>query len=188
MEIRYVTAADAERLAEIYAPYVRETAVCFEYDAPTVAEFRARIERTLEGYPYIAAVEDGVIVGYAYAAAFHGRPAYLHSVEVSIYVDRSYRGKGIGRALYTELENLLKRQNVYILHACVVSPDAPDQYLNHNSREFHLAMGYQIVGKHTHTGYKFGNWYNILWMDKQLCDLPADPPPFVRFGDVDNSL
>ena len=91
MNIRSASPDDAERLLEIYAPYVAETASSFEYDVPTVEEFRGRIENTLLKYPYLVADEDGRAVGYCYAGRFHSREAYLHSVEVSIYIDRNYR-------------------------------------------------------------------------------------------------
>jgi L-amino acid N-acyltransferase YncA len=74
--IRPVTEADAEKLLSIYAPYVTDTFVTYEYTVPTVEEFRERIRNTLQAYPYFAAVENGRIIGYAYASAFHPRRAY----------------------------------------------------------------------------------------------------------------
>ena len=86
ISLRIASPADAPALAEIYAPYVEQTAVSFEYDAPTPDEFARRIERTLEKYPYLVAERAGVPVGYAYAGAFHSRAAYGWAVETSIYV------------------------------------------------------------------------------------------------------
>ena len=81
--IRSAEPGDAGRLTEIYAYYVEETAVTFEYDVPTEEEFRGRIARTLERYPYLVLEEDGVIRGYAYAGVFKDRAAYARSCEVS---------------------------------------------------------------------------------------------------------
>ena len=82
---RYVVPEDAKRLLEIYAPYVENTAITFEYDVPTLEEFIERIRHTLEKYPYIVALNNGTIVGYAYAGMFHEREAYSRCVETSIY-------------------------------------------------------------------------------------------------------
>ncbi|MBQ3875542.1 MAG: GNAT family N-acetyltransferase, partial [Bacteroidaceae bacterium] len=104
MEIRKVTVDDAKELLDIYAPYVEQTAITFEYDVPSVGEFVERIKKISSKYPYIAAVEDGKIVGYAYASAFKERAAYQWSVETSIYVDMQKRQNGVGRLLYEALE------------------------------------------------------------------------------------
>lgn len=86
--IRNVTPDDADELLEIYAPYVAETAISFEIDIPTAEDFRSRIEHTLKNYPYIAAIKDGHIVGYAYASAFHPREAYNRCAELTVYIKR----------------------------------------------------------------------------------------------------
>ncbi len=182
MEIRTVSIKDAARLLEIYAPYVEKTAVSFEYDVPTEAEFESRISKTLAEYPYLAAEENGVILGYAYASAFHGRQAYKHCVETSIYVAQEARCRGIGRALYTALEEILFRQNVYTLYACVTKTDqADDAHLTDGSLRFHDKLGYKPVGEHRQCGYKFEKWYSVAWLEKQLGQKPEHPEPFVPF-------
>ena len=102
--IRNVTPDDAEELLEIYAPYVAETAISFEIDIPTAEDFRSRIEHTLKKYPYIAAIKDSHIVGYAYASAFHPREAYNRCAELTIYIKKDMRRSGCGKLLYTTLE------------------------------------------------------------------------------------
>lgn len=102
--IRLATPKDAEVLLAIYAPYVRDTAITFEYDVPELPEFRKRIESTLEKYPYLVAERNGIPTGYAYAGPFHPRAAYQHSAELSIYLSQDSRGQGIGKALYRHLE------------------------------------------------------------------------------------
>lgn len=185
MEIRLVTKDDAPALQRIYAPYVNETAVTFEYDAPDAAEFARRIENTLREYPYLAAVEDGRIVGYAYAGSFHSRAAYKHCAEVSVYVDREHRGKGIGSLLYSELERRLVRQNVYLLCACITSTERKDDaHLTDASIRFHHKKGYVLVGKHELCGYKFGKWYSVVWMEKLIALREASPEPFIPFSKI----
>lgn len=103
LTIRPASPGDAQALVRIYAPYVTDTAITFEYGVPSEKEFAARIAGTLERYPYLVAERDGAPVGYAYAGAFHSRPAYDWAVETSIYVDRTQRRGGVGRALYAAL-------------------------------------------------------------------------------------
>ncbi len=164
--IRSAEPGDAGRLTEIYAYYVEETAVTFEYDVPTEEEFRGRIARTLERYPYLVLEEDGVIRGYAYAGVFKDRAAYARSCEVSIYVDRARRGKGYGRMLYEALEEALKERGILNLYACVADPVTEDRYLTRDSERFHQHLGYCRAGVFHKCGYKFGRWYNMIWMEK----------------------
>ena len=91
---------------------------------PTVLEFKNRIASTLKRYPYLAAIRDGHILGYAYASAFKERAAYDWAVETSIYVSEGARRTGAGSLLYEALEDYLKRQNVINFNACIASPNA----------------------------------------------------------------
>lgn len=104
IEIRTATVADAEKILAIYSPYVENTAISFEYVPPSIEEFRERIRKTLEKFPYLVAVCNNEIVGYAYAGGFHPRAAFLHSAELSVYLRQDMRGKGIGRKLYNNIE------------------------------------------------------------------------------------
>ena len=117
--IRNATIEDAERLLEIYAYYVKDTAITFEYDVPSLEEFRNRIAGTLKKYPYLVLEDDGIIQGYAYAGAFVGRAAYDRSCEMTIYLDHSSKGRGYGRALYEALEQALKDMGILNLYACI---------------------------------------------------------------------
>lgn len=168
INIRSAQPADAECLLAIYAPYVLDTAITFEYDVPSVEEFRSRIENTLAKYPYLVAEKDGKILGYAYAGVFKGRAAYNHCVETSIYVDLSCQGKGIGKALYEALEEQLKQQGILNVNACISWIDTPNQYLTHQSPEFHAHLGYEKVAHFHLCGYKFNQWFDMIWMEKMI--------------------
>lgn len=85
MKVRSASLDDAEAVLKIYAPYVEQTAITFEYEVPTPEEFRKRMERVMERYPYLVAEEDGELLGYAYVSPFKERPAYDWAVETSIY-------------------------------------------------------------------------------------------------------
>ena len=166
MRIRSAVPEDAGRLLEIYGYYVLNTAISFEYDVPSPAEFRRRIGTTLEKYPYLVLEEDGTLLGYAYAGPFKARAAYDRSCEVTVYVDPGSKGRGFGRALYEALEAALKARGFLNLYACIGDPIEEDEYLTRDSEAFHRRLGYVKVGTFHRCGYKFGRWYNMIWMEK----------------------
>ena len=173
--IRSAAPEDAPRLLEIYTYYVVHTAVTYEYDVPSPEAFRGRMERTLEHYPYLVAVEDGVIRGYAYAGPFHSRAAYARCCELSIYLDQNERRRGFGRMLYEALEERLRAMGMLNLYACIGDPVEEDEYLTRASEKFHAAMGYVKIGTFHRCGWKFSRWYNMIWMEKLLEEQPALP-------------
>jgi len=176
MKIRFVRPEDAQELAEIYRYYVENTAVSFEYQAPTAGEFENRIRTYSEKYPYLVAEEDGKLLGYAYAAPFKSRAAYAWSVEATIYLDRNQKGRGIGKALYTELEKRLAAQHITNFCACITCPEKEDPYVTDASIRFHTAMGFRMVGRFEKCGRKFGRWYNMVWMEKIISPHREDQP------------
>jgi L-amino acid N-acyltransferase YncA len=164
--IRKATVSDAEQILDIYSYYIKETAITFEYDIPSIEEFRSRIENTLKKYPYLVEEEDGKILGYAYAGTFKDRAAYDWSVETSIYVDKDLKKKGVGRKLYEALEKALAEQEIINLYACIAYPIEEDEYLTKNSVDFHAHLGYELVGRFHKCAYKFDRWYDMVWMEK----------------------
>ena len=182
--IRTAAPGDAAALLEIYAWYVERTAVTFEYEVPTAAEFRARIEKTLEKYPYLVAERDGAVLGYAYAGPFHPRAAYGWCAEVSIYLRPDERRRGVGRALYTALETVLRDMGVVNLYACIADPIAEDETLTLDSERFHARMGFEKIGTFHSCGYKFGRWYNMVWMEKLIGPHRADQEAVQPFSGI----
>ena len=181
MTIRDVRLTDAGCLLEIYAWYVRHTAVSFEYDPPTPDEFRGRILSTTARYPWLVAEEDDQLLGYAYAGAFKGRTAYDWSCETTIYLERDVRGQGIGRALYTALEAALASMGMRNLYACIAYADPEDEYLTLDSPRFHASMGYTQAGRYHGCASKFGRWYDMVWMEKRIGGHEADPEAVRRY-------
>lgn len=179
--IRTATQADAERLLSIYAYYVENTAITFEYEVPSLEEFRYRIRETLKNYPYLVAVVDGEIAGYIYAGRFRTRAAYDWCAAASIYLDKQYQRKGIGKLLYAKLEELLAKQNIVSVYAAVAEPVKEDAYLTYNSKDFHEAIGYKTVARFQECGNKFGRWYNIIEMEKIIGVRSCPPKKFVPF-------
>ena len=103
--------------------------------------------------------------------------------EVSIYLDRDAHGRGLGRALYAALEAALKAMGICSLYALVALPDAPDEYLDGNSAGFHAHLGFREAGRLHHCGHKFGRWYNLLYMEKQIAPHAPDLPPILSYAD-----
>ena len=166
--IRSASVNDAEALLNIYAYYVENTAITFEYKVPTVEEFQQRIANTLKKYPYLVAEKEGTILGYAYAGVFKDRAAYDWSAEVTIYLSHNATKCGIGRKLYEALETEMKKRGFLNLYACIGYPVEEDEYLTKNSAQFHAHLGYQTLGEFHKCGYKFGRWYNMIWMEKLI--------------------
>lgn len=165
--IRPVTKSDAAQLVNIYGYYVENTAITAELTVPSVAEFEQRIEKTTQKYPYICAEENGKILGYAYAGVFRSRAGFNHTVELSIYIDKSARKKGIGRLLYQHLIPQLKKMGIINLYASITVPDdQDDEYLDHNSENFHKHLGFKTIGYFRSSIHKFNRWYGMIFMEK----------------------
>ena len=186
ISIRLATPEDAVQLSEIYRYYVENTAVTFEYEAPSADEIRSRIVSYQKRYPYLCAEIRGEIVGFAFAHAFRERAAYDYSAETSVYIRRDMRRKGVGKRLYSALENELKKMGIINLYACVAIPENGDPYLSMDSPLFHEKMGYRLCGAFTNCGRKFGRWYTMIWMEKiigEYADDPARVIPYVTISE-----
>jgi phosphinothricin acetyltransferase len=161
-------ARDAARVAEIYRPYVEETVISFEEVAPTAGQMRSRMESTLAWTPWLVAEEDGRVVAYAYASRHRERAGYRWDVDISVYVEAGAQGRGIGRALYAELLELLRRQRFVNAYAGIALP-------NDASVRLHRAIGMESIGVYERVGYKFGQWPGVAWFGMRLTE-PAEPP------------
>ncbi|MCM1149078.1 MAG: GNAT family N-acetyltransferase [Butyricicoccus sp.] len=184
LHIRTAKADDAAALLEIYTPYVTDTAISFEYETPSVEEFRGRLIKTLKKYPYLVAELDGRIAGYAYTGPFVGRAAYSWDAETTIYLERTAQRIGCGRELYEALAKVSLAQNIYSLNACIGWRAEDDGYLGPNSANFHAHVGFELTGRFRGCGYKFGRWYDMIWMTKQLSPRPDAAPKVVPFPEL----
>lgn len=171
--IRLASEADAEAIAGVYAPYVRETAISFETEPPSVEEMRGRIRAVLAWAPWLVCERDGRVVGYAYAARFHARAAYQWTVEVTVYVDSAAHRVGVGRALYAVLLDALRLQGFRTAVGIIALPNAPSVGL-------HERLGFRNVGIVPAVGFKHGRWHDVGWWRlelQRLEDPPAAPRP-----------
>ncbi len=161
MKIRNVRKEDAADILEIYSYYVENTAVTFEITIPSLQQMEERITDISSAYPYLVAEECGKVVAYCYAHALNPREAYKKSVELSIYVEKNHHGKGIGKSLYSALEEALKEAGFDALYAIVTFPDE-------GSVAFHSKCGFSMAGKLTDCGEKFGRKWSVLYLEKHI--------------------
>ena len=184
--IRIAKIEDADKLLKIYSYYVTNTAISFEWNVPSLQDFSERIENTLKKYPYIVAEinqnNQKKIIGYAYAGAFKTRAAYDWSVETSIYVDKDFRHCGVGKLLLERLEQLLQKQNFLNVNACIAFTEKESEYLTNGSYKFHQKMGYTLVGTFHKCGYKFDQWFDMIWMEKIIGKHIQNQPKILDFN------
>lgn len=168
MAIRQATLQDVPRILDIYAPYVENTAISFEYTVPTLEEFTQRFLGITAQFPWLVWEENGTVLGYAYGSLPFERAAFQWSAEASIYLCPEACGKGIGKQLYAALEQLLQAQGYRKVYVIITTANAP-------SVAFHEAVGYRHTATMPDCGYKLGKWYGTVWMEKDLNNW--DTPP-----------
>lgn len=163
IKIRDVLSEDAERIQEIYSPYVADTTISFEITVPNKLEMKRRIEKALSNeFPYIVAENEiGTVVGYAYADKFGEREAYRYSFTISIYLDMKVQSRGIGQKLYDELEKRMKKMGIVQVLSAITGK-------NKKSLRFHEKNGFTKIGHFPNVGYKMGKWHDIIWMNKTI--------------------
>ena len=179
-KIRTVQLSDAEAILKVYAPFITDTCISFEYVVPSVEEFAQRIASISAEYPYIVLEEDGEIVGYAYSHRYLERVAYSWDVEVTIYLAPKVQGKGLGVILYDALEKLMALQNIKNLYSCITGD-------NVHSIEMHRSMGYELIGTFPKAGFKHDRWLDVVWMAKAIGEKENAPLPFVPFAEVEEN-
>lgn len=182
--IRDAVPEDAGRILEIYAYYIKSTAITFEYEVPALDVFIDRMCSITKKYPYLVIEQDGKIQGYTYATVFNPRDAYDWSCELAIYLDPSAQKCGFGRILYEALESNLKKMGMINLYACIGYPEVEDCYLTKNSAAFHEHLGFLQVGKFHKCGYKFGRWYNMIWMEKVIGEHQTAQKPITTYSEI----
>ncbi len=161
MLLRAATAHDAARCAEIYAPFVTESWVSFELEAPDAAEMARRIASYGASHGWLVAEMGGQVAGYVYASAHRTREAYQTSCDVAIYVDPAFARQGVGKALYGELLPGLKARGFHAAFAGIALPNA-------GSIALHEAMGFESLGIYREVGWKIGGWRDVGWWQRLL--------------------
>ena len=181
-KVRVARAADAKAIAEIYAPYVRDTVISFEYEAPDEAEMARRLAKVqAAGLPWLVFEEAGEVLGYAYAGAHRERAAYRWAVDAGIYIGPKAHRRGVGRALYRHLFAALTLQGYHRVYGGITLPNAASVGL-------HEACGFKPIGIYPEVGFKFGRWHGVGWwgLDLTASSVPEQPAAFTdsTFADV----
>lgn len=159
MKVRTAKAEDAAAIAAIYNFYVENSYATFETEIVSESEMRRRVLEILENYPFLVCEENAGIVGYANAVRYKTRAAYLHSVEISVYVKNEINGKGIGTVLYEYLFTELKDKPVHAIIAGISLP-------NEASIRLHEKFGFEKVAHFREVGFKFGRWIDVGYWEK----------------------
>jgi len=161
MKVRDANEHDAEACAAIYAPYVTDTTITFEYEPPSAAEMARRIAAAQRAHAWLVLEDDGRVVGYAYAGPYKERAAYRWSSEVSVYLEMGRRRGGSGRLLYEALFERLAERGFRTLVAVMTLP-------NDASEGLHRAMGFEPIGTFRRVGWKHGQWRDVAWAQRSL--------------------
>ncbi|MGI9426238.1 MAG: arsinothricin resistance N-acetyltransferase ArsN1 family B, partial [Hyphomicrobiaceae bacterium] len=181
MMIRPARAIDAEAIAAIYDPIVRDTYISFEGTPPTADEMRSRIAATLADYPWLVADEGGRVAAYAYAGQHRSRDAYRWSCDVSVYVAETAQRRGHAVALYGGLLAILTRQGLANAYAGIALPNAASVAL-------HERAGFEAVGVYRNVGFKNGSWRDVGWWGIALNALGPSPHEPTSFAELRKSV
>ncbi len=177
MQVRLAVPADSAALLRVYGQYI-DTPITFEYALPSEAEFAARIAEISRDYPYLVCTEDsGQIIGFSYAHRPAERAAYQWDAELSIYLDRNSTSRGLGRRLYGLLFQLLRLQGIRTVYGSITLPNAKSEGL-------HRKLGFQPVGVFHNTGWKNGQWWDVIWLEKPIAPYDAKPEPLRSIRDI----
>ncbi len=162
MHIREAIADDAQAIAAIYNPFITGSTVTFEEEPVTDAEMAQRIADVHgAGLPWLVAIQDGVVVGYAYATKWRVRHAYRFSVESTIYMAPGASGKGMGTTLYSALLERLRGAGYHLVIGGIALPNA-------GSIALHEKLGFEKVARFKEVGFKFGRWLDVGYWQKAL--------------------
>ena len=179
--IRLALPSDAKDILAIYAPYIRDTSFTFETEIPSEDDFKKRISTYLETWPWLVCEINGMIAGYAYGARYRERSGYQWCTESSVYIHDDFHRKGIARALYKTLFDILKKQGFRNVYAVINLP-------NEKSVIFHESCGFSYFATYEQVGYKLGKWKTVGWWRLILNEFSDEPPPPVKFSEMDKQF
>lgn len=179
--LRLASSADSKAILDIYAPYIQNTSFTFETEVPSVEEFAERIRTYLITWPWLVCEIDGKIAGYAYATKYRERTAYQWCVESSIYLHDDFQKAGIGKALYSALFEILKRQGFNNVYAVINLP-------NEKSVAFHERCGFEYFATYEKVGYKLGKWKNVGWWKLAVNEYGDEPTAPIKFSELNRDF
>lgn len=165
LEIRLAVPGDVKFIREIYAHYIQNTTVTFEYTVPSESDFEKRFATITKSFPWLVGLFDGKVIGYAYAdVPFSTRMAYGWDADLSVYLTPDSIKNGVGGRLYRALIDILCEQGYRNVYGIVTGE-------NTTSIAFHENMGFRRIGVMRNSGYKFNRWLDVVWFEKQIAEL-----------------
>ena len=179
--IRLAKESDAASILNIYAPYIEKTSFTFETEVPSTEEFANRIHSYLQNWPWLVCEINGEVAGYAYGSKYRERTGYQWCAECSVYVHDDFQRRGVAKALYAALIEILKLQGFRNLYAVINTP-------NDRSVAFHEQMGFEYFATYQNVGYKLGKWKNVGWWQLQLNDYVPEPVAPKKFSEIASDL
>jgi len=177
---RLATPSDGAVCAAIYAPYVADTVISFEAEPPTADEMAARIARTVARTPWVVVEVDGVVRGYAYGTRHRDRAAYDWTVETTVYVERAFGRRGLGRLAMGAVLAILRLQGAHLAVAGITLP-------NEGSVRLHEVLGYRPIGEFEAIGWKRGGWHGVAWYALELGPRLPEPAPLTPLPELAGS-
>lgn len=168
IDIRLAETNDTTAIADIYRPFVEDGWASFESIAPKPADIANRISQAGAYYPWLVAVRENDVLGYAYASQHRSREAYRTSVDTTVYCADNARGQGVGTKLYSKLLDVLTQQNYVSAYAGIALP-------NEGSIALHSKVGFSLIGTYPNVGFKQGAWRDTQWWHRPLAE-PCKPP------------
>lgn len=170
---------DLQDMHSIYSHYVKETPISFEYEVPSIEDWKNRFTNINQSFPGLVCLENDKVIGYAYASRLHARIGYSWTAESTIYLHHENLGKGIGKRLYAPLLEILQMQGFTSVIGTVTMP-------NEKSERLHLSLDFEVIGTMNKVGQKFGNWYDVKYFQLFLNDtsklLNNFPTPFSQIA------
>lgn len=184
--LRIADEEDIDSILAIYEPYIRNTAVTFEFQSVTKEIMLERMRNIKKQFPYLVSVMDGHIAGYAYCSKYLEKEGFSWDCEATVYVDERYHNKGVATKLYNALIQIVYEQGYYNIYSLICIP-------NEGSVKLHKKFGFKEVGVYYNTAYKLGKWRDLLVMEKNLRPYelePCKPKPYAELdkGRLDSIL
>jgi len=162
-EIRRAVAADAGAICDIYNHYIENTIATFEEQSIVASDLATRMDN---GHPWLVAVNDGNVVGYAYTGTWRSRCAFRHTLESSVYLSHDFQGRGVGKMLYQALIQACSQTDCRVLVAAISLP-------NQASIALHQRLGFKEVGVFREVGFKFDQWIDVAFWEYLFTDQPG---------------
>ena len=178
--IRVATKDDTAGMLKIYIPFILNSGITQETEAPSVEDFQQRVISNLKERPWLVCEINNEIAGYAYAGKHRDRKGYQWCTEPSVYISEKFYGYGVAHTLYAALFDILKLQGYINAYAVITLP-------NDRSVAFHEKFGFNYLTTYKKIGYKLGQWHDVGWMEYEISPHQKEPKDPVKFSRIDKS-